>query len=77
MRERFRRWRHAPTANASSLTPASFASDAVGADRYLTHEFDLHRSTEAQKTRATSADWGRPALWSSMGRGLAPLSWEV
>ena len=46
MRERFRRWRRAPTANASSLTPASFANDAVGADRYLTHNFDLHRSPE-------------------------------
>jgi hypothetical protein len=46
MRERFRRWRHAPTADLSFLTPASFANDAVGADRYLTHKFDLHRCPE-------------------------------
>jgi|GEM_PF-6955322 hypothetical protein len=46
MRESFRRWRHAPTADLSFLTPASFANDAVGADRYLTRKFDLHRCPE-------------------------------
>ena len=36
-------------------TPAQLASDAVIAERYLTHKFDLHR---CQKT---SADCGQPA----------------
>jgi hypothetical protein len=41
------------------LTPAPFANDAVGADRYLTHKFDLHRS---QKTGDERRLWPTSTL---------------
>ena len=38
------------------FTPALFASDAVAAERYLTHKFDLHRCPE-DKGRDERRPW--------------------
>jgi hypothetical protein len=49
MRAKCLRWRHCAKCQRKVFTPVQFASDAVVAERYLTHKFNLHRCPEDER----------------------------